>query len=159
MFQPSEVVSRLCGWATRREGAIVKDDASVETRRRRAFCTPLASILAAFFLWVMGYSGAAYPSETDLLIQQQQLSASDKAVGGEQQFGSSVAISGDTAVVGAPVNGAVGSSSGAAYVFTQDAAGHWAKVQKLTPSNGVAGDFFGNSVALSSDTALIGARG
>jgi FG-GAP repeat len=139
----------------------VKDDASVATRSRRAFCTPLASILAAFFLWVMGYTGAAYPSETDLLIEQQQLSASDKAVGGEQQFGSSVAISGDTAVVGTPIKGAVGSSSGAAYVFTRDA-GHWTAdpvTPKLTPSNGVAGDFFGDSVALSSDTALIGARG
>ncbi len=107
----------------------------------------------------MDYYGAAYPSGTDPLIQQQQLSASDKTVGVEEQFGSGVAISGDTAVVGAPGSDVAGSSSGAAYVFTRDAKGHWTQGQKLTPSDGATGDLFGNSAALNNDTTLIGARG
>ena len=137
----------------------MQDDLSGETRNQRAFHSLLVSIFASFLLWVMGYSGPAYPSGTDPLIQQQQLSANDKAVGSEEQFGSRVAISGDTALVGSPGHGAAGGFSGAAYVLTRDAAGHWAPGPKLTPSNGAAGDLFSSSVALSNDTAFVGARG
>jgi len=108
----------------------------------------------------MDYGGAAYASGTDLLIEQQQLSASDKTVGGQERFGSGVAIDADTAVVGAPGSGTGGTATGAAYVFTRDAAdGQWAQAKELTPNDGAAGKFFGSSVALSGDTAFVGARG
>src|SRR5713101_978545 len=141
------------------EGATVKDNLLGETRNQRVFHSLLVLILASFFLGVTDRYGVVYPSGTDPLIQQQQLSASDKTVGVEEQFGSGVAISGDTAVVGAPGSDAAGSSSGATYVFTRDAEGHWTQGQKLTPSDGATGDLFGNSVALNNDTMLIGARG
>src|SRR5262249_54907600 len=51
-----------------------------------------------------------------------------------------------------------GSSSGAAYVFTRDS-DTWSQTAKLIPNDGAAGKLFGNSVALSNGTALIGARG
>jgi hypothetical protein len=80
-------------------------------------------------------------------------------------FGNSVAISGDTVIVGASTQdydadglNAV-SIAGAAYVFTRTA-GVWSQQQKLvgTGTNGrVASDNFGNSVAISGDTAVIGA--
>ncbi len=136
----------------------MKDDLLRETRNQRAFHSLLVLILASFFLGVTDHYGVVYPSGTDPLIQQQQLSASDKTAGSEQ-FGSSVAISGDTALVGSPGHGVAGGSSGADYVFTRDAAGHWTQGQKLTPSNGAMGDLFGSSVALSNDTAFVGARG
>src|SRR5262249_57161143 len=48
---------------------------------------------------------------------------------------------------------------GAAYVFKRDAAnGQWTQTQELTPSDGAAGKFFGSSVALSGDTAFVGAQ-
>ena len=73
-------------------------------------------------------------------------------------FGLDVALSGDTAIIGSPF----GSYSGSVYVFVrQDSGtrddGTWEEVQTLTPANGKAGDWFGYSVAISGDTAVIGA--
>jgi hypothetical protein len=87
--------------------------------------------------------------------QQQQLAASDGVT--SDQFGYSVAVSGNTAVVSA-ANKKVGAnaSQGAAYVFTRSGSS-WTQQQKLTSSDGAANDEFGYSVSLSGSTALIGA--
>src|SRR5205814_1320992 len=92
--------------------------------------------------------------------QTAKLTASD---GGEDNFfGFSVAVSGDTVVVGAGGN-AVGSNfpQGAAYVFGKPTTGWTDATQtaKLTASDGAANDFFGNSVAVSGDTVVAGADG
>jgi len=90
--------------------------------------------------------------------QQAQLIASDGALG--DTFGYSVALSGDTALVGAPLDdgGADLCHQGSAYVFTRTG-GTWSQQAQLTASDGAAGDQFGRSVALSGDTALVGATG
>ncbi|MCH8346643.1 MAG: FG-GAP repeat protein, partial [Chloroflexi bacterium] len=74
-------------------------------------------------------------------------------------FGSSVAVSGDTVVVGAPVLAIPEAGPGAAYVFQRDqgGAGNWGEVKKLTASDAQALDRFGFSVAISGDTAVVGA--
>ena len=89
--------------------------------------------------------------------QQARLIANDGAAG--DFFGFSVALSGDTALVGAYQND-VGTNAdqGAAYVFTR-VGGVWTEQQKLTAADGGVNDFFGDSVALSGDTALVGADG
>jgi hypothetical protein len=75
------------------------------------------------------------------------------------QFGFSVAIHEDTAVVGAPfVNFPGITDAGAAYVFVRSD-GVWTEQQKLIASNAAAGDFFGASVAASGETAVVGAWG
>jgi hypothetical protein len=75
-------------------------------------------------------------------------------------FGDSVAISGDTLVVGAPEK-TVGDNDdlGAAYVFARNQGGkdNWGQVRKLTASDGAAPDTFGYSVAISGDTLAVGA--
>ena len=85
--------------------------------------------------------------------QQQELTASDGATG--DQFGNSVSLSGDTAVIGAADRNAY---QGAAYVFVQSG-GVWSQQQELIASDGVGNDAFGNSVSVSGDTAVIGASG
>ncbi len=86
---------------------------------------------------------------------QQQLTASDGAEG--DWFGSSVALSGDTALIGAPLDDVSGNSDqGSAYVFTRSGT-TWSQQAHLTAADGAAGDYFGASVALSGDTALVGA--
>jgi len=74
-------------------------------------------------------------------------------------FGDSVAVSGDTAVVGADLEDAGGDDAGAAYVFQRDQGGvdNWGEVRKLTASDAQAGDRFGIRVAASGDTAVVGA--
>ncbi|HEX4951672.1 MAG TPA: MBG domain-containing protein, partial [Blastocatellia bacterium] len=87
--------------------------------------------------------------------QQAQLSASDGASG--DVFGTSVAISGDTIIVGA-YNAQIGTntSQGAVYVFVRNGSS-WSQQAKLIVSDGTANDWFGYAVALNGDTALIGA--
>jgi hypothetical protein len=75
------------------------------------------------------------------------LTASDGAAG--DTFGSSVAISGDTAVVGSFVNES-------AYVYVRSGTA-WVQQAQLTASDGKAGDEFGYSVAVSGDTVVVGA--
>jgi hypothetical protein len=81
----------------------------------------------------------------------------------EGQFGTSVMISGDLAIVGAPLEntgpGVVLTDGGAAYVFARDEGGpnNWGQVARLTPVLAQAGDHFGESVAISGATAVVGA--
>ncbi len=97
---------------------------------------------------------AAYPLTVDPLVWlEQKVIASDGAAG--DRFGFSVALSGSTALVGAPnatVNG--NQYQGAAYVFSESG-GTWSQTAKLTASDGAAYDFFGISVAVSGSTAIV----
>ena len=68
-----------------------------------------------------------------------------------------MAISGDTAIIGSPFDDDMGSYSGSVYVFVRRDDGTWEEVQKLTPADGEADDWFGFSVAISGDTVVIGA--
>ena len=153
--------------------------------------------------------GARYPLVVDPWMQQAELTASDGAFADE--FGLSVAVSGNTAVVGAPGDGPT-LNEGAAYVFVRKggtwtqqtgadrvrwgfwrifrlvcsgerqhgvvgAFGHyvgsnqyqgaayvfvrsgttWSQQAELTEPEGAEGDYFGNSVAVSGNTAVVGA--
>jgi hypothetical protein len=76
--------------------------------------------------------------------------------GASDEFGRRVAISGDTAIVGAARHN---SNRGAAYLFgrNQGAPENWGQQQKLTASDAAAEDFFGFSVAIECKTAIVGA--
>lgn len=90
------------------------------------------------------------------LVQQTRL----QPASGEnaEQFGSSVAIDGDSALVGAPLHdGVAGANAGAAFVFTH-AAGIWSEQTTLLAGDAVAGDEFGISVALRGSVAVVGAH-
>lgn len=102
-------------------------------------------------------SGSAYmfARSGSTWSQQQKLTASDASDASE--FGSSVALDGDSALIGASGEEHAGILSGAAYVFTRSGSS-WSEQTKLTASDAAAGDLFGLSVALSADTALVGAR-
>ena len=88
--------------------------------------------------------------------EQQKLIAFDAASG--DFFGQSVAIDGDTAVVGARRDDDGGSSSGSAYVYTRSGT-TWTQQQKLVASDASASAGFGGSVAIDGDTIVIGANG
>ena len=110
-------------------------------------------------------AGARYPLTIDPIAQQAYLKASNTGAG--DLFGHSVAVSGDTVVVGAlgedaiatGVNGTVDESAsmaGAAYVFVRSGT-TWSQQAYLKASNTGAGDWFGYSVAVSGDTVVVGA--
>ncbi len=117
-----------------------------------------------------GAPGAAYVFVRDGGVwgQQAYLKASD--TGASDAFGFSVAVSGDTVVVGAfgedsnatGVNGNQANNSaaesGAAYIYVRDGVGAWTQQAYLKASNPDAGDYFGYSVGVSDETVVVGAR-
>jgi hypothetical protein len=92
--------------------------------------------------------------------QQDKLTAGDDDAAAGDHFGYSVAVDGDTAVIGAYGDDDNGSNSGSAYVFVRSS-GTWTQQDKLTAYayDAAAGDYFGKSVAVDGDTAVIGAYG
>ena len=102
--------------------------------------------------------GAAYVfvQSGGIWTQQAKLAADDGAA--NDDFGTSVAISGDYAIVGAYSNGFFGAvNQGSAYVFVRNGS-NWTQQTKLS-HNGAADDFFGGSVAISGNYAIVGAYG
>jgi hypothetical protein len=89
--------------------------------------------------------------------QQQKLLASDGAKGDQFSY-YGISLDGDTAIIGANHDDDMGANSGSAYVFTRTGT-TWTQQQKLLASDGAAGDDFGFNIALSGNTALIGADG
>jgi len=88
--------------------------------------------------------------------QQAKIQADDGAE--TDFFGRSVAIDGDTAIVGAWQHDPSGVTNvGAAYIFTRSGS-TWTQQAKLTPSDGVSQDMFGYSVAIEGDTVVVGSR-
>jgi hypothetical protein len=109
-----------------------------------------------------GYS--AIPGTTYIYVKDASgwpkkptVTLSDPAATAGDVFGHSVGVSGTIAVVGAELTA---SSAGAAYIYVQGASG-WPTTPTSTLADPAAtsGDFFGNSVAVSGKTAVVGAWG
>ena len=98
--------------------------------------------------YVFKRSGTSWTEEAKLLPSD----------GAEQDhFGISVSISGDYAVVGAVLDNDNGSESGSAYLFKRSGTS-WTQEAKILPSDGAAGDWFGNSVSISGDYVVVAAQ-
>src|SRR3990167_2440021 len=103
------------------------------------------------------WSGSAYifVRNGDIWEEKKKLTASDATEDEEKLFGWSVAISGDVAIVGAIEDSDFGNNSGSAYVFILKG-DTWEDEQKLTASNAAAHNYFGWSVGISGDVAIVG---
>jgi hypothetical protein len=93
------------------------------------------------------YTTLGTPNET-------QLQPSDGAT--DDNIGYSVAIDGNIAIVGANLDDDKGTNSGSAFVFELEN-GNWVQKAKLTANDVAVNDYFGSSVAISGNTAIIGA--
>ena len=99
-------------------------------------------------------AGRAYVFENSGGAWRQTAELTGSYTAGLGMFGDSVAISGITVIVGS----CVAMPGGAAYVFTQTG-GVWRQVAELENSDMVVADLFGDSVAISGRTAIVGAPG
>jgi hypothetical protein len=97
-------------------------------------------------------AGAAYLFDVTTGQLLHKLTASDPEV--EAVFGSSVAIDGNIALIGSQWDYDFGTSSGSAYLFDVTTG---QELFKLTASDATEGDWFGSSVAISGNTAIVGA--
>ncbi len=98
--------------------------------------------------YVFRYAGSEW-------VEEQILRASDGSAG--DWFGQSVSISGNTIVVGAYGDDDRGTDSGSAYIY-RFIGSSWIEEQKLLASDGEMSDYFGCSVAVSGDNAVVGAK-
>lgn len=111
-------------------------------------------LIVAIFL-LTGVTGATQTQAQSLELQQ--LTASDAAQG--NFFGSAVAVSGDTAVVGARYADCTpGDNCGSAYIYRFNGTS-WVEEQKLIAPETTLGYGFGKAVAIIGDTAIVGAGG
>jgi len=90
------------------------------------------------------------------LVEEAKLNGDDSAESNE--FGYSVSLSGNRALIGAYLDDDNGASSGSAYIFAFDGS-VWTQEAKLVADDGGVRDKFGISVSISGDRALIGASG
>ena len=95
-------------------------------------------------------------AEANVRLQHFTLTPSDGVDGGH--FGTSVAIDGNTVVVGATQSA---NGTGAAYIFVKPTGGwgNMTQTAELTASDGQAFDYFGSAVAVSGNTIAVGAPG
>jgi lipopolysaccharide export system protein LptA len=99
--------------------------------------------------YIFRYNGTSW-------IQEAILIASDKAIG--DQFGNSVSISGNVAIVGANLGDSGGyTDAGKAYIFRYNGTS-WIQEAILIASDKAANDNFGTSVSISGDVAIVGAN-
>ncbi len=106
--------------------------------------------------------GQAYVFERSGLIWNQATTILKSAltpINAHDQFGFSVGISGNRAIVGTPLHDEPGSKIdvGVAHIFQKSAPLNWIHTKKILHPNGKAQDYFGFSVAISQTTVAIGA--
>ena len=133
------------------------------TTRPRAWRAAPLLLLAILALCTVGAAWHASAAralgapQAKLAVESAQLTASDGAA--NAFFGCSVAISGDTAIVGAatfPGGAFPGGGADAAYIFVRSG-GVWTQQAKLADPGANANDWFGASVAIDDDVAFVGA--
>ncbi len=100
-------------------------------------------------------TGAAYVFVRSGTAWSQQAKLTAAGGAANDFFGTSVAISGSTVVVGAYGHN---SSTGAAYVFVRSGTA-WSQQAELTAADAASGDSFGSSVAISGSMVVVGAYG
>jgi len=108
-------------------------------------------------MWVFVFRRAADGTWT---LHQALQPTGDLSIG----MGSSLAVRGNRLIVGNVFSSAATfdpelTNAGAAYIFEKNAAGHWQQAALLTASDPVQLNFFGSTVAIDGDTALVGALG
>ena len=110
-------------------------------------------------------SGSAYIFErntSEEWIEKQKIVANDRW--GEDYFGITAGISGNTAIIGASYEdedesgGNTMIQAGSAYIFERDATGDWSQVKKIVAPVRSADDQFGCSVTIKNNVVVIGAR-
>jgi hypothetical protein len=123
----------------------------------RALLHVISSLVVALALTIgVGLQQVA-AQEHAAFFEQAKLLADDTAT--EDNFGDAVAIDEDTVIVGASSVDVDGTrDQGAAYVFTRAGAA-WTETARLTAIDGAEGHFFGASVVIEGDTAVVGAPG
>ena len=115
-----------------------------------------AALTGSLLLGLTAVSGAQVLDTPSINEDVRVTAGADQ--GATDFFGRSIAVDGNTMIVGVPQDDEAAGNAGAVYVFVESG-GNWTLEAKLIPSgfNGLFDDLFGESVAIDGDTAIIGA--
>ena len=142
------------GTAWSEQQALMASDTDDLSRFAAAVAVSSDTVVVGAFRHAPAGAAYAFVRSGTVWTEQQKLLPSDGQI--YDEFGSSVALLGDRALVGAAHAGAA--HTGAAYLFRRTGAA-WTQQQRLLASDPAENDDFGGSAALSTDTAAIGAPG
>ncbi|MBK9264342.1 MAG: FG-GAP repeat protein [Polyangiaceae bacterium] len=101
-------------------------------------------------------SGAAYSFVRTGIAWNPNAILLPQGLAADDRFGSSVAMSGNSTVIGALLDDTTNANTGAAYVFTRNGSS-WSQDIELVASDAVIGDAYGFAVAISGDTTVVSA--
>ncbi len=131
-------------------------DAAPETRFGASISIDNGSVVIGAYAGVNGIlAGSAYVYRLENESWQSEAKLVPTDTGPDDRFGVSVSLSGDSALIGAPRNGA-GGIDGAAYIF-QRVGSEWNEVARLFSASSDGGNLFGTAVSIDSGLALVGA--
>jgi hypothetical protein len=132
----------------------------MSTAQRKAITNPAMGLLVfdTDKTTLMFYDGASWramafadENKSDLLSRTSSQPTQSSG------FGTRVAISGDYAIISAPrYNSGANTNQGVAYIFNRSAGG-WKETARLTAYDSLASDYYGGSIAISGDYAVVGA--
>lgn len=143
------------GFAMYFGGSVSFDGTYIAIGAPRASVSGMSSAGLAYVFGPSCFVGAGFQQEA-------QITASD--VFGFSEFGTSVSLSGSSLLVGAPRH-VFADTRGQSYVYTRTSVGApcptvtWTEEARLRPSDSMMGDYFGRSVWLDGNRALIGGEG
>jgi len=129
--------------------------------------TPEAPELASFTVTIEdGFAPVVTDTHTSVLVLHGEVdrvlalgAAGADVSQASAAFGSSVAIYGDTMAVGSPLRDTSASDAGRVYIYERNAGfgAPWGQVTEITGADTVAGDHFGQSIAIDGDVMVVGA--
>ena len=130
----------------------------ITTSNRNAIPNPATGLMVfdtdkGSVMFFDGSSWRALSFTDETKINPHSQSSSDPAAG--SQFGTSVSISGNYAIVGAPQYGGTLANMGLVYFFNKTSSG-WKQMARLAAPDSAANDYFGGSVSISGDYAIVG---
>lgn len=130
----------------------------ISTTQRNAISNPAAGLLVfdtdkgtVMFFDGTSWRALSFSDETKTDPQTRSTSQPVTNAG----FGTRVAISGNYAIIGSPKYGSSLTNMGVAYIFNKTTGG-WKQVVRLAAPDSAASDYFGGSVAISGDYAIVG---
>ncbi len=109
--------------------------------------------------WDRARRGSAYAFHREGAVWRQEAKFFDPSGGSEDNYGWSVAVTGNTVFAAAPWADRKGNRSGAVFVHTRSATGVWTEEGVLLPSDGAEGGSFGYALAMDGNRVLISGGG
>ncbi|MDD3375085.1 MAG: FG-GAP repeat protein [Candidatus Omnitrophica bacterium] len=150
-------------WPENASQIIAPSDGVINSAFGTSLCAQDNTLVVSAPCWSANRSGEIYiftrDPNTGLWSENQIIFPSDAVP--KNYFGEAVSISGETLVVGSDGINSSNIGAGAAYIFIKNTDGTWPQeeTQKILPSDGIPGQFFGRSISIDDDVILVGSYG